>query len=64
MPAFDELRNQLDKLRQEANLTVDEAFHQLVEDYNEDAEAMEQLVYFQEELERKGYVVTWPDFRG
>ena len=60
MPAFDELRNELDILRSQG-LTPDDAFHKLVEDYHENAEKLEHFVHLQEQLECEGHPVTWPD---
>lgn len=61
MPAYDELRNELDELRSE-RLTVNESFQKLVEKYNKHAQKIEQLIYLQEQLEREGHKVSWPDF--
>jgi hypothetical protein len=60
MPAFDELRNELDALRDNQHYTVNDAFHKLVHQYHGTAEKIEQLVLFQEQLEQEGHQVTWP----
>ncbi|MEM9087852.1 MAG: hypothetical protein AAGC93_03815, partial [Cyanobacteria bacterium P01_F01_bin.53] len=61
MPAFDKLRNELDKLRGKG-LSVNNAFHKLVKKYHKNAKEREGLLYIQEQLEREGHPVTWPSF--
>lgn len=61
MPAFDELRDELDILL-DNDYEVNAGFQHLVKKYNQHTQIQEDLLLLQEQLESEGHEITWPDF--
>jgi hypothetical protein len=58
MPAFDELRNELDSLLEEG-YDIDSAFNELVQRYEQTADQIEKLTLLKQEKERQSFVIDW-----
>ncbi len=58
MPAFDELRNELDRLL-EKGYDIDKAFNELVQRYGQNADQIEKLTALKQEKERQGFMIHW-----